>query len=101
MHLQSAEGSGTDGADSLALSHAELSRAEQSLERSFDPRYGGFGSAPKFPHVMDIELLMRRQPRNPTTRAICRHGEDRSVLAIRRFRTGDICSRGPTRLTIP
>lgn len=30
-----------------------------SLERSFDFRNGGFGSAPKFPHAMDLQLLMR------------------------------------------
>src|SRR5205823_284273 len=27
--------------------------------RSFDSRNGGFGSAPKFPHPMDLRLLLR------------------------------------------
>jgi uncharacterized protein YyaL (SSP411 family) len=29
------------------------------LRRSFDGTYGGFGQAPKFPHPMDLELLLR------------------------------------------
>jgi hypothetical protein len=29
------------------------------LRRAFDPTYGGFGSAPKFPHSMDLRLLLR------------------------------------------
>ncbi len=30
-----------------------------SLERQFDPTYGGFGGAPKFPPTMRLELLIR------------------------------------------
>ncbi len=33
--------------------------AGMSLERVFDFRNGGFGGAPKFPHPMDIRLLLR------------------------------------------
>lgn len=36
-----------------------LSQAANSLRRAFDPRHGGFGSAPKFPHAMDLQLLLR------------------------------------------
>jgi uncharacterized protein len=31
-----------------------------ALERSFDPRHGGWGGAPKFPQPMTIEFLLRR-----------------------------------------
>jgi uncharacterized protein YyaL (SSP411 family) len=31
-----------------------------SLARAFDPSYGGFGGAPKFPHATDLELCLRR-----------------------------------------
>jgi uncharacterized protein len=31
-----------------------------SLARAFDPEWGGFGSAPKFPHATDLELCLRR-----------------------------------------
>jgi len=33
--------------------------ALRSLRESFDPRYGGFGGAPKFPHPTDLELCLR------------------------------------------
>jgi uncharacterized protein YyaL (SSP411 family) len=40
--------------------NAELIRQAVSyLERAFDSRYGGFGQAPKFPHPMDLRLLLR------------------------------------------
>jgi hypothetical protein len=31
-----------------------------NLRASFDARYGGFGSAPKFPHPTDLELCLRK-----------------------------------------
>ena len=31
-----------------------------SLARAFDPAWGGFGGAPKFPHATDLELCLRR-----------------------------------------
>jgi len=41
--------------------------AEQSYLRSFDARNGGFGTAPKFPHPMDLRVLLRwhRRTRRP------------------------------------
>ncbi|MCI0682779.1 MAG: thioredoxin domain-containing protein [Gemmataceae bacterium] len=36
-----------------------LKQAGQQLARRFDPTYGGFGQAPKFPHPMEIRLLLR------------------------------------------
>lgn len=36
-----------------------LSGAEATLESAFDATYGGFGGAPKFPHPMDLKLLLR------------------------------------------
>jgi uncharacterized protein YyaL (SSP411 family) len=38
----------------------ELMRsAHEGLRRAFDPEWGGFGSAPKFPQPMTLELLLR------------------------------------------
>jgi uncharacterized protein YyaL (SSP411 family) len=36
-----------------------LRQALAGLERAFDTRHGGFGQAPKFPHPMDLRLLLR------------------------------------------
>jgi uncharacterized protein YyaL (SSP411 family) len=42
-----------------ALDETLLRQAASLLRRAFDPTYGGFGSAPKFPHTMDLRLLLR------------------------------------------
>ncbi|MEX2168153.1 MAG: thioredoxin domain-containing protein [Pirellulales bacterium] len=36
-----------------------LRNAGRQLSRSFDSTYGGFGQAPKFPHPMDLQVLLR------------------------------------------
>jgi uncharacterized protein YyaL (SSP411 family) len=36
-----------------------LTKAAETLRRQFDDRYGGFGTHPKFPHPMDLRLLLR------------------------------------------
>ncbi len=55
---------GTDDVtlDALRTAHARLSAA-------FDPRYGGFGQAPKFPHAIDLQVLLRswHRHRDPQT----------------------------------
>ncbi len=50
MHLD--VGTGT-------LSEDLLAQALRQLAQRFDRRYGGFGAAPKFPHPMDLRLLLR------------------------------------------
>jgi uncharacterized protein YyaL (SSP411 family) len=41
------------------LTEGLLRVAPQLLRRAFDPRHGGFGTAPKFPHAIDLRLLLR------------------------------------------
>jgi uncharacterized protein YyaL (SSP411 family) len=41
-----------------------INRAAHHLQRAFDHTYGGFGQAPKFPHPMDLQLLVRVADRN-------------------------------------
>jgi len=45
--------------DTGAITRAPLEAARASLQRDFDGKFGGFGSAPKFPHPMNIEFLLR------------------------------------------
>ena len=46
--------------------HVELLQgAAAKLERVFDFTHGGFGRAPKFPHPMDLQLLLRIRRRWP------------------------------------
>ena len=42
------------------LSRALLRAVLDNLRASFDPRFGGFGAAPKFPHPTDLELCLRK-----------------------------------------
>ena len=42
------------------LDAAVLAAAGNALARAFDPRHGGFGNAPKFPHPTDLAFLLRR-----------------------------------------
>jgi uncharacterized protein YyaL (SSP411 family) len=68
-HLQSVgeeENSGGWKAESGGrLSLALLKSAEQKLQRAFDMSHGGFGTAPKFPHSMDLQVLLRMWQRHP------------------------------------
>jgi uncharacterized protein YyaL (SSP411 family) len=56
-----------------------LSNSARALQRIFDPRYGGFGRAPKFPHPMEIRLLLRVWKRfgDDTALHMVRHTLDR------------------------
>jgi uncharacterized protein len=42
-----------------ALDAAPLKACRAQLARTFDRRYGGFGGAPKFPHPLALERLLR------------------------------------------
>jgi uncharacterized protein YyaL (SSP411 family) len=55
-----ARGNGEDTPESLHLTRAPIDGLRRLLEASFDPRDGGFGQAPKFPHPTDLAFLLRR-----------------------------------------
>jgi len=41
-----------------------LEHASSQLQQAFDAKYGGFGRAPKFPHSLDLQVLLRVWKRN-------------------------------------
>ena len=47
-----------------------LQLARDRLAASFDSRFGGFGSAPKFPHAVDLQVLLRIWHRSGDARAL-------------------------------
>jgi uncharacterized protein YyaL (SSP411 family) len=47
-----------------------LQAAVDGLRQSFDPKYGGFGRAPKFPPASAIEFLLRQGETEMTTRTL-------------------------------
>ena len=46
------------------LTGAVAEEAFQTLRHSFDPRWGGFGGAPKFPQPMTVEYVLRQAIRD-------------------------------------
>jgi uncharacterized protein YyaL (SSP411 family) len=65
------------------LSPDLLKNALDALRRSFDPTHGGFGHAPKFPHALELKLLLR----------LARRFDDRTALQMARH-TLDKMARG-------
>jgi len=58
-----------------------LDTAEVGLSRQFDPQWGGFGAAPKFPPASALEFLLAR-------------GETRmSLMTLQAMATGGICDQ--------
>jgi uncharacterized protein len=53
-----------------SLTSALLDEAALRLARDFDPQWGGFGGAPKFPQPMLIEFLLRTNHRTGQTAAL-------------------------------
>ncbi len=49
------------------ISAAVIDAIETSAHRMFDPRNGGFGQAPKFPHPSALDLLIERYGRGKDT----------------------------------
>lgn len=45
--------------ETALLNAAPLQAAREQLLQNFDPVYGGFGGAPKFPHPTNLERLLR------------------------------------------
>jgi uncharacterized protein YyaL (SSP411 family) len=62
-----------------------LERSLEALRGNFDPRWGGFGSAPKFPHAMDLRLCMRHHLRTGVAEDL-----DLAVISLERMAAGGI-----------
>ena len=60
---QIAAGSQSDGEPPMSI--AILPSAVATLERIFDFSHGGFGGAPKFPHSVDLQVMLREWRREP------------------------------------
>ncbi len=75
---------GPSGGPGTLADRAVLTGAVAALERTFDPRHGNWGGAPKFPQPMTIEFLLRRAAGG---------GDDGRALAMAR-RTLDAMADG-------
>jgi len=86
-HLRAIAASAPEAGDPAAFvgDARLLPRAAEHLLRNFDDEWGGFGGAPKFPHSMDLQLLLRIDARfgNPAAR-------DAAVKSLRKMADGGI-----------
>lgn len=66
---------GQSASSNESISVDLLDRAERGIARNYDAKYGGFGSAPKFPAPMNLEFLLRVYHRNgqPTALEMVEH----------------------------
>ena len=58
------------GLDAQALDAEVFRSAVRGLSQHFDPSWGGFGDAPKFPQAMTIEFLLREFVRDRSSKAL-------------------------------
>jgi len=49
----------------ISITEPVLARARDDIADQFEPKYGGFGHAPKFPHPTTIERLLRHWADHP------------------------------------
>ena len=61
---------GYEIATAAPVSSAMISAAVRALAASFDPQWGGFGSAPKFPPAASISLLLRYHAKTEDAHAL-------------------------------
>jgi len=57
--VEAIDRTGRLAASAEPLTDEILTQASQALRRAFDPAWGGFGGAPKFPQPMTLEFLLR------------------------------------------
>ena len=70
------------------LTAAAFDAARVALMQSHDPRHGGFGDAPKFPHPTNLERLMRDYAARPTS------ADGAAALAAATFTFRKMCGGG-------
>ncbi len=74
--------------EAVSLDIRPIQRAIAELKDSYDPRDGGFGPAPKFPHPTHLDLLLK----NPFTEgpAEARENADMACLTLQKMAQGGI-----------
>ena len=74
----------------VPLDPSAFERARHQLEQSFDTREGGFGSAPKFPHPTNIELLLRHWTRSQVENKPDQHALHMAIFTLKKMGLGGI-----------
>ena len=81
--LVDALGQAAAGSPGGTTSEEALDQSFRTLARQYDPTHGGFGSAPKFPQPVTLELLLRHHLRTRDASAL-----EMTVHTLRRMAAG-------------
>ena len=66
---------------------ADLDAAYRQIERSYDPKEGGFGNAPKFPRPVTLNFLTRFYARDPNGES-GKHALEMALFTLRKMAAG-------------
>jgi uncharacterized protein YyaL (SSP411 family) len=72
------------------LTLAPIDAARERLAAEFDAQFGGFGSAPKFPHPTNIEFLLRQWRATAASETPDLHSLYMATLTLKRMAEGGI-----------
>jgi len=73
-----------------ALTLAPLEAARERLAEEFDAQFGGFGSAPKFPHPTNIDFLLRQWRTTAASDEPDLHSLYMATLTLKRMAEGGL-----------
>ncbi|HET9446727.1 MAG TPA: thioredoxin domain-containing protein, partial [Steroidobacteraceae bacterium] len=76
--------------DDAPITLAPLATAREKLAAEFDPQFGGFGAAPKFPHPTNIEFLLRQWRATAASDSPDLHSLYMGTLTLKRMAEGGI-----------
>jgi len=71
----------------VQIEAATLDAAYQQLDRSYDPKEGGFGNAPKFPRPVTLNFLTRFYARDPKSDS-GKHALEMALFTLRKMAAG-------------
>ena len=69
------------------IDRSVLDIAYRQIERSYDPKEGGFGNAPKFPRPVTLNFLMQFYARDPNS-DIGKHALDMALFTLSKMAAG-------------
>jgi uncharacterized protein len=74
-------------ADESKIDAAILDSAYRQIDRSYDPKEGGFGNAPKFPRPVTLNFLTRLYARDPKSES-GKHALEMALFTLRKMAAG-------------
>ncbi|CAI4211206.1 unnamed protein product [Parascedosporium putredinis] len=93
MHVEAAIATSLQPDDATELDLDQLEEAYRHIAGTFDPIYGGFGIAPKFPTPAKLSFLLRLSELLPEVQDVvgstqCAHAREMALFTLRKIRDG-------------